>query len=165
MDACLLPGELKPHDYRAGVVEIVEDTYPGSDGKMPFAGRFKPTKLVKDGKFVPCVGDLVIWDRSNPSKPETSWWRHINRVIDFNESNGTFSTVGGNEGQKVRVGESHIDKEKLLGFVHYPQLEVTTEDASEHLSEVERQEIINQVGMFLNEMANTIWYESLKGKG
>jgi hypothetical protein len=159
MQACLRPGDLKPHDYRAGVVELVEDTYPGNDGLMPFAGRYIPVEQARSGKFAPSIGDLAIYDRSTPGKPETSWFRHVNRVISYHDAEGIFQTVGGNEGQQVSVGEQHIGHAKLLGFIHYPQPEQPAPEAPV-FTEHERQQIQNMVGMFLREAADNIWRES-----
>ena len=156
MQACLAPGDEKPHDYRAGVVELVEDTYPGQDGLMPFAGRYMPIELTRSGEFRPSIGDLVIWDRSDPAKPETSWYRHVSRVVKFSASEGTFQTVGGNEGQKVAIGEHHISSAKLLGWIHY--LIPNRQQVEPPLfSDEERERILNNVGMFLREAADTIW--------
>lgn len=155
MQACLRPGEAKPHDYRAGVVELVEDTYPGQDGKMPFAGRYIPIEQTRKGDFTPSVGDLAIWDRSVSGKPETSWWRHVNRVISYSDSEGTFQTVGGNENQQVSVAEHHIGAAKLLGWIHYPQPDKPQPQSG--FSEQEKDQIMNMVGMFLREAADRIW--------
>ena len=162
MQACLLAGEEMPHDYRAGVVELVEDTYPGRDGKMPFAGRYIPIKETREGRFDPAIGDLAIYDRSNPIKPETSWYRHVNRVVSFHESEGIFRTVGGNEGQKVSEDEHHISHVKLLGWIHYPQPEQPMPEPCV-FNEQEREQINNMVGMFLLEAADVIWKESHHG--
>lgn len=156
MQACLMPGDEKPHDYRAGVVELVEDTYPGQDGLMPFAGRYMPIALTRVGEFRPSIGDLVIWDRSDPLKPETDWYRHVSRVVKFSASEGTFQTVGGNEGQKVAIGEHHISSTKLLGWIHYP-VPNRPQVKSPLFSDAEREQILNNVGMFLRETADTIW--------
>lgn len=158
MQACLTKDDEIPHDYRAGVVELVEDTYPGRDGLMPFAGRYIPIELTRNGKFKPSVGDLAIFDRSQDGKPETSWWRHVNRVIAYHELEKTFQAVGGNQGQKVSVSEHHIDHHKLLGWIRYPQQQDKPVSQDKPIfSEREREQILNQVGMFLNEVADTIW--------
>lgn len=113
---CLLPGESAPHKYRAGVVEIVADAKAN--------GRWQAIKTVRDGAFAPSVGDLAIWDRSNPDKPATSWWRHVNRVTQFNPMTGRLTTIGGNEGRKITVTDAapkSLTDSKLLGFVSYAQ--------------------------------------------
>lgn len=69
MTAALIPGEDGPHGYRAGVVEAVADS----------GERFVPAAAVLDGTYALEYGDELIWDRSVPGRPETSWWRHINR--------------------------------------------------------------------------------------
>ncbi|MFW5740746.1 MAG: hypothetical protein ACOC1F_10325, partial [Myxococcota bacterium] len=64
---------------------------------------------------------LAIYDRSQRGRPDTSWWRHVNRVVAYDVPSGDFVTVGGNERQKVNVDTQHLDNVKLLGFVAYPQ--------------------------------------------
>jgi len=95
------------------------------------------------------------------ASPETSWYRHVNRVISFHAGEGIFQTVGGNEGVgEVKVGESHITNAKLLGWIHYPQPEPQPQPDASPFTEHERQQIQNMVGMFLREAADRIWRES-----
>ena len=159
MRACLLPGEAPPHDYRAGVVELVADTSPGKDGEAPFSGRYVPVAKTRSGEFTPCVGDLAIWDRSDPSKSATSWWRHVNRVVKYNQSDGTFQTVGGNEADKVAVAEHPVSARKLLGWIHYPAPESLGVTVAT-FTESEKERTLDHVGMFLREIANTLWRKS-----
>jgi len=154
MQACILPDEKLPHDYRAGVVELVEDTSLGLDNKIPYSGRYVKISSIRDLKYVPVIGDLVIWNRANPSIPSTSWYRHINRIIEFN-SNGKFSTVGGNENDMVRVANHDINEKNILGIVKYPQPEIIE---PEELTEDEIREIMNSVWKFNRELIdNSVW--------
>jgi hypothetical protein len=71
----LLPDEVLPHGYRLGVVEIVSDCQR--------LGLWRPTPSVKAGKYSIKKGDIIVFDRSNPNKPETAWFRHIGRVLEI----------------------------------------------------------------------------------
>jgi len=117
MQQALFPHEKAPHGYRAGVIEAVADV---RDPQSPWSGKWHDVKEVRSGVWRPNPGDLAIYDRSIPSRPDTSWWRHVNRVISFSDD-GLFRTVGGNEAQRVKVAEQTIDKVSLLGFIAYPQ--------------------------------------------
>ena len=75
----LLPGEYPPHGNRVGVVELVSDL----DSK----GLWKPIKNILNLSYVIKTGDLVVFDRSQPGKLETSWWRHVGRVYKIISSN------------------------------------------------------------------------------
>ncbi len=154
MEACLIEGEVKPHDYRAGVVEMVKDTLPLRNGNYRFSGRYKPVQLTRKNIFIPSIGDLVIWDRSIKGRPETSWWRHVNRLIEFEET--SFKTIGGNEkGGLVRIGEHTINKSNLLGWIHYPQIEQETTDEI-IFTEEEKREVRANVAMCLQGLIDDI---------
>jgi hypothetical protein len=107
-----------PHGYRAGVVELVADV---KDTDAKWSGRWHNVKEVREGKWTPKPGDLAIYDRSNPTKPETSWWRHVNRVVSYSIAEQSFTTVGGNEQQKITLAVQSIHQTRLLGFIAYPQ--------------------------------------------
>jgi len=111
---CLLPSETAPHKYRAGVVELI------SDAKLN--GLWHPVKEVRSGEWTPSHGDLVIWDRSDPLKPETSWWRHVNRLTHFNPISQRLTTIGGNESRKIMLTDKApkgLDHSGLIGFISY----------------------------------------------
>lgn len=107
----LLPGENKPHGYRLGVVEIVSDAQK--------SGLWRPITDVRSEKYKIKVGDPVVFDRSNSSKPETAWYRHIGRVLEVG-SNGSYKCISGNSGGKWSVGDHNISQANLLGFCEYP---------------------------------------------
>lgn len=111
---CAQRGEQWPHEYRAGVVEIVADARA--------QGRWYPVADVRSGHWTPRPGDLLIWDRSEPGRRETSWWRHVNRLVKWDEQG--FVSIGGNEGRKVQIANhppKRLSEKKLLGFVSYEQ--------------------------------------------
>ncbi len=108
--ASLLPGETAPHGWRAAVVELVDDAKA--------AGAWLPVEDARAG-WSPGAGDLVIYDRSDPAIPDSSWWRHVNRIRDW-RGDGTFETIGANENDRWSIGEHSLDEPKILGFVMYP---------------------------------------------
>lgn len=130
--AVLRSGETPPHGYRAGVVELVADAQE--------SGAWRPAELALDGRWDPMPGDLAVYDRSDPARPETSWWRHVNRVAWCARGSRLYSTVGGNEGQSVREGEQTLDNPGLLGFIEMPREalveppEITDEDRARTLA-------------------------------
>lgn len=113
-DICLLPGEEKPHEYRAGVVEIIADAKS--------RGRWIPASEVIAQRVSVSPGDLVIWDRSKPGRPETSWHRHVNRLKSLTATG--IRTIGGNERRTIidtSDAPKGLDHDKLIGFVSYAQ--------------------------------------------
>lgn len=117
LEKCLLEGEQRPHEYRAGVVELV------ADAKLK--GLWHPLEEVTSETWSPHVGDLVIWDRSVKGKPETAWWRHVNRIVAYSglkDGVPRFVTIGGNESRTIREVDQPpkaLTPEKLLGFISY----------------------------------------------
>lgn len=113
LEQAIQEGEERPHLYRAGVVEMVADAEK--------LGRWFPLETVEYG-YRPQAGDLAVWDRSDPSKPSTAWWRHVNRITKCDESG--FKTIGGNERRGIRVAHHSVvpaPPAKLLGFISYVQ--------------------------------------------
>jgi hypothetical protein len=139
----LRPGEHAPHGWRAGVVEAVADA---QDHSTRWTGRFKPVGLVRAGEFTPDVGDLAIYDRSTPGRPETSWWRHVNRVAEMHGD--WFEAVGGNESDEVRMSRQKVDNPQLLGFIAYPGL--AAPEPREILSAPERDQLLGMVALSLD---------------
>lgn len=145
--AVLAPGEVPPHGYRAGVVELVADAL---EGLPRFSGVYVPSKKLLDGVWTPMPGDLVIYDRSDPSKPETSWYRHVNRILRV-VSSTKFECIGGNQNDEVSIVLTQADSPKVLGYIQYPRPVVSTT-----FTEDERKEILNQVGLCLDGMTREI---------
>lgn len=113
MHAMIRPGDAQPHGFRAGAKELMEDAMA--------AGTWRATSAWRSGSWSPRRGDIAIYDRSDPARPETSWWGHVNRVVSV-EPNGELVTLGANEGpggawKFGRIGPDHA---RLLGFVEYP---------------------------------------------
>lgn len=155
MRACLLPGETAPHDYRAGVVELVQDTTPGHDGWVPFGGRYKPIAETLERNWMPAIGDLAIWDRSEEGKPDSHWWRHVNRVVEYRE-NGQFRTIGGNEGGTVGYGQRSVKDPKLLGWIHYPD---ASRCEADDLTQDEQARLANDIYAFSQYIVGTLTWD------
>lgn len=107
----LLPGEAPVHGYRLGVVEVVAD--------MQKLGTYRDIKDVKAGNYQIKVGDVIFFDRSNPSDPSTAWRRHIGRVLDVGNSQ-EFVCISGNSNGRWRVTNHKYTQPTLLGFGEYP---------------------------------------------
>jgi len=153
MKEAIRPTERAPHGYRAGVVEAVADV---RDPHERWSGKWHSVTEVRSGNWTPNPGDLAIYDRSDPDRPETSWWRHVNRVIKYDDIEKTFQTIGGNEGDEVRVSELSVDHKTLLGFIAYPQPKEP--QVKEMLSDDERREIMNLVLITIDGMLReSIW--------
>lgn len=133
-----------PHGYRAGVVELVADT---STSKAGYTGTWVPVAVVRQGEYIPQTGDLAVYDRSQPGKPETAWWRHVNRVVKYDKSSESYKTVGGNEvGDAVCLGIHKVSDSSLLGFISYPGVGVSSD-----LSDEDRERIDQNLAMFQRE--------------
>lgn len=103
---CLLPGEGCPA-YRASGVEMIEDAQEN--------GTFHSAEDVRAGKYVPKVGDIVALDRSHEGQ---AWMRHICRLEKLVASDGSFPTLGGNEGPgEWRRTARHLSDKDLIGFI------------------------------------------------
>jgi GH25 family lysozyme M1 (1,4-beta-N-acetylmuramidase) len=120
LSQCLVPGETAPHQWRAGVIEAVEDAKA--------LKLYHPVAEVRTGAFRPMPGDLAIWDRSIPGDINTSWYRHVNRVCWYNgqgsapTSDDVFEAIGGNEGRRTWVSAPRqVNSSRLLGFIEYPR--------------------------------------------
>lgn len=119
MHAMMRPGDAPPHGFRAGAKELMEDAMG--------AGTWREADAWRRGAWAPRRGDIAIYDRSDPGRPETSWWGHVNRVVSV-EPNGELVTLGANEGPggSWKFGRLAPDHARLLGFVEYPHGGVLT---------------------------------------
>lgn len=116
----LLSGEVPPHGYRLGVVEIVTD--------LQRKGLWRPTVDVRSGSYNIQIGDVIIFDRSQPGKPETNWYRHIGRVYDIIPDG--FRCISGNSGGCWKISNHKLSQSNLLGFGQYPSIISTTADVT-----------------------------------
>ena len=88
-----------------------------------FVPRCSGYELEQDAKaagyFAPQpagVGDLCILGRGGEA-----WQRHVCCVVDMPDDGGQFSTVGGNEGDRVRITDRCITDAAVKGFVVLPR--------------------------------------------
>jgi hypothetical protein len=107
----LLSGEVPPHGYRLGVVEVVAD--------MQHNKSYHTIDEVRNNTYTIKVGDIIIFDRSTAGKPETQWYRHIGRVYSV-DSPTNFKCISGNNGGKWRISSHTMSQASLLGFGAYP---------------------------------------------
>lgn len=114
---CLLPGETAPHGFRLGVVEIVYD--------MTGRHLYQPITKVRNGLYKIKIGDVIVFDRSNPSDPATSWYRHIGRVCEIGNDD-SFDCISGNSGGRWRITHHTLSQANLLGFGSYPELNINS---------------------------------------
>jgi hypothetical protein len=111
----LLPGETLPHGYRLGVVEVVSD--------LSVRGLYHKVDEVRNGTYQIKKGDVIIFDRSNPSNPASTWWRHIGRVYST-DNHGNFQCISGNNGGRWKISNHKLSQPTLLGFGEYPKLNI-----------------------------------------
>jgi hypothetical protein len=97
-----------PHGFRAAVMELKQDAES--------AGAWVP----KGSAFVPSVGDLAVYHRGD----EGGWLGHVNRVISADDRG--YTAIGANEGSNGlwAINSHEYDQASLLGFVHYPQVQI-----------------------------------------
>lgn len=114
----LLAGEGAVHGWRAGAIEIEDD--------CKASNTWRPKALAISGAFKPELGDVVIFDRSNPKDPNTFWWRHIGFYYDGDDK-GNFRLISGNNGGRWKIDNHKYTSPKLLGFGEYPSLIVRPE--------------------------------------
>lgn len=107
----LRPGERPPHEYRAGGIEL--------EREMQRAGQWRSSAELREGRYVPKTGDLIILDRSVKGRPETAWQRHVGRAVAVR---GQFVwTLGGNESDTWMLTPRRLGDAKVLGVIEYPR--------------------------------------------
>lgn len=106
------PGDAIPHRYRSAAKELMADAVE--------LGAWHPVAEVRSGAWLPRVGDLAIYDRSQPGRPETSWWGHVDRVSEVGSED--YENLGANEGPggAWNVQRTPYSHPRLLGFIAYP---------------------------------------------
>jgi hypothetical protein len=101
--ASLLEGEQPAHPYVASGIEL--------ERHFRASGQWIPTAEVRAGRRTPSIGDLVILSRGAPG----GWQRHVCRLAS-KIADGVLTTVGGNEGHRVRLSTRPLKDTSLLGF-------------------------------------------------
>jgi hypothetical protein len=154
---CKLPGELIPHRMRAAAKELMADAI----GSRAWHSR---AELAQGWR--PHTGDLAIYDRSNPAKPETQWFGHVNRVIEC-VGPDSYQDVGANEGphgEWVR-GLRRFDAPKLLGFISYPTLDPVQRETADPITDEDRAHVASLVGLTLSEAEARWWDDQERRNG
>lgn len=93
-----------PHSYRVSGVELRDDARVSEAWHTPAE--------VIAGTWTPSPGDGVILRRG------AAWETHTCRMVRWD--GGDFWTVGGNEGNTVRVSHHNIHDADIIGFIAYP---------------------------------------------
>lgn len=146
-------GEAVPHGQRAAARELMWDAINAHVWHEATEARSK--------LWVPQPGDLAIYDRSIPGRPETSWYGHVDRVVSVDSAAGTYQNIGANEGPggRWRVQSTSFGSPRLLGFVAYPQ---PAPEPPKHLlsdAEIERIKQLVQLTAFNARFASeTQWW-------
>lgn len=109
----LQPGEISPHGFRIGGMEI--------QGDLTRSGHWRSLSDVQKSRYLPKAGDIVVLTRPTAA----SWTRHICRLVHWDPKG--FWTLGGNENNRWRLTFRRIEDGQLLGFGSYPQPEAWTE--------------------------------------
>lgn len=141
-----------PHGMRAGAKQLMHDAIMNH--------RWHAASEAVSGVWSPSLGDLAIYDRSQPGRPETAWWGHVDRVVrtwpDY------YSSVGANEGPggawryDTDVPFSHP---KLLGFIAYPRPEP---DPPRHLLSVEEITQVKSMVALTLDQSEARWWENAR---
>lgn len=78
-----------------------------------FWARAKSRGLIRSAKiYCPIPGDLMVWGFARNTG-------HISICVSTDETQRVINTVGGNEGNRVKLGKRIIDQEsRLLGFIN-----------------------------------------------
>lgn len=156
--ACAKPDETLPHRHRAGAKELMADAAE--------SGAWVSRERVLAG-WRPRAGDLAIYDRSQPGRPETSWWGHVDRVSDVGVAD--YENIGANEGPggAWRVQRTEYDHPRLLGFVSYPQPEQEQEQppvdepAAPEITDADRRHVETLVTLTM-EQAEAEWWATAR---
>lgn len=133
----LLPGELKPHGYRLGVVEIVADLQKNKS--------YFPKSAALNHIYKPKVGDPVIFDRSVPGDTATKWFRHIGFVNEVSPT--SFTCISGNSGGKWRISGVKYDQPNLLGFGSYSHQTYLFSDVDNLIPDLSDEDILSLAPM------------------
>jgi hypothetical protein len=103
----LLPSP-SPFPYRAAVIELVEDSKA--------AGTWLP---IDDARQVPLPYMIAEGDGCVLRRGQSEWEGHVCRVLARDGKDGLW-TVGGNEGDMVRISRVSLSDPALQGFIRMP---------------------------------------------
>lgn len=100
---------------------IGEESYPyrcsglESENDAMARGAWRRTELVLDGEWEPEEGDGVILKRGTQA-----WQRHMCRYVRRLDQEH-FETIGGNEGNTIKLTKRRFDDPQLHGFIELPR--------------------------------------------
>ena len=78
------------------------------------AGLWLTAGALRAGRAQLTPGMVAVWDRSDPARPETSWWGHIGIAREADPS-GAFRSVEGNALPQVSTIARSIHDNRFLG--------------------------------------------------
>jgi hypothetical protein len=115
-----LPGDAPlPYLYRASGIEMQTDAQRNK--------KWHPVAEVIAGKWKPRFGDICILQRGIPGHSDQAWMRHVCRVtrspgesVASGAAPDSFETIGGNEGDQMKVTTRRLHDGDLLGFIELP---------------------------------------------
>jgi len=105
-DRCRQRGELPPHHWRAGGIEMEQDAMTKH--------AWVDADVVRNGGAEVAVGDIAMFSRG-----AISWQRHVTRVYSVPGADGKFRTIGGNENDRWQITDRNLNSAELLGFIRY----------------------------------------------
>lgn len=157
---CKISGELIPHGMRASAKELMADAIKN--------GAWHSRKEIEQG-WRPRTGDLTIYDRSDPKNPDSSWWGHVDRVIEL-VGPDAYANVGANEtgngSWKIdRIVRFMDPKVRILGCISYPTLEPVQRETMLEISDEDRAHVqsLNAMGLFEAEAKSWEYYKGRPG--
>lgn len=108
-----------PHKYRAACVELIADAER--------LGHYVTRQEMLDTPTMkPQPGDLLFYDRSDPKRPETSWWRHVDRMTEQDPKHEwVVTSYGCNEtpsgGWRAETFNL-LEHPRFIGAIRYPKI-------------------------------------------
>lgn len=98
-----------PHGYRLACWELVDDARK--------RGTWKDVASIP--RYVPKVGDLVLWRRDGGDPRVKGQTGHVGRIAEILDDQH-FTSIEGNHGNTVAAVGHRFDEADLVGFVSYP---------------------------------------------
>ncbi len=117
----------------------------GTKRKGNFGGEYYPRSMVLSGEFFPERGDIVYYDGEDVNGSSG----HVELVIDYDASNGTISSVGGNTG----VGN------KQEGVARHDSRSIYTTGTALRIVGFERPYYIDVPPTYAKLDKNQVWYD------
>lgn len=121
LEACLLPGEPRPHSYVVSGVELEQSARD--------AGTWRDA-----GGYEPRPGDLAVMRRegsgSDDDRDASGWFRHVPRVRDWRDV-WNWTTLGANEANGWRRSLHTGGIGLVVGWVAYPRATATATPSPE----------------------------------